>query len=297
MIARREQIRELLKAARARIDPADVGLRGSDKPRSPGLRREDVAVLAGVSVKWYTWLEQGRDVNFSLDVVERVAAALALPPAERRYLTALIQRRSPTGGEQDGSITDSLWRTVQLAPVPAMVMTRRWDIVGWNRLVARVFRDYNTVPRAARNLLRIILTDRDYQSDLSGYAVIVRRLLREFRVDFAECADAQFEHLIAELKLLAPEFERLWRDVEVSETTGGISIVQHDELGELAFDRISYVPEGSAFLRVLLFTPRDPRTVAALGSIVIDAPDFGAPDVGCIRRVPDAGILKHPNRH
>jgi hypothetical protein len=189
---------------------------------------------------------------------------------------------------------------VQFVPVPALVMTRRWDILAWNDLTSRIYRDYAAVPRAQRNLLRIILTDEKYQSDPASFEAMARKLLREFRVDFAQFVDTAFEQLIAELKLCVPHFERLWHDVEICNTMRGASVVQHDELGELSFDRVSYVPEGHSFLRVLMFTPRDLQTariVASLCAETSDTAELPAPDIGAIRKVLDADVVRHTNRH
>lgn len=266
MNARREQVRELLRAARGRIEPSEVGLPGSQKRRSPGLRREDVAVLAGVSVKWYTWLEQGREINFSADVLERVATVLRLSDAERTYLFALTQWRPPTRSVLAGELGETFWQTMQFVPVPLLVMTLRWDILAWNPLLVRVFRDYSKVPEAERNLLRIILTDRKYRSDAS-YDTMIRRLIGEFRVDFGQCAgDPAFEELIAELKRVVPGFERHWHNVEFH-SGQRIAVVQHPELGKLTFDRVSYVVEGGTPLRVLMFVPVDSTTARTVAGI------------------------------
>jgi transcriptional regulator with XRE-family HTH domain len=293
--ARKEQIRELLMSARARIDPHAVGLRRAGRARSPGLRREEVAVLADVSVKWYTWLEQGRDMNFSDDVVGRVAAALRLSASEKKYLGALIKKRPATPVERDANVTEALWRTLQFVPAPALVMTRRWDIVAWNPLIARIYRDYSAVPCAERNLLRIVLTDKQYQVDCAAYERIARKLLGEFRVDFAQFADTGFEELIAELKQIAPDFSRLWKNVEICDSTRGTSVVQHSELGELSFDRVSYVPESNNFLRVLMFTPLDAKTARVVASICSKPHECATPDAA--RRGLEADVVWHTNRH
>jgi hypothetical protein len=295
--ARREQIRELLMNARARIDPHGVGLRRAGRARCPGLRREEVAVLADVSVKWYTWLEQGRDVNFSDDVVGRVAMALRLSATEEKYLSALIKKRAAKPVECEGIMTEALWRTLQFVPAPAMVMTRRWDILAWNPLIARIYRDYSAVRSTERNLLRIILTDKQYQVDCAAYERIARRLLREFRVDFAQFVDAGFEELIAELKQIAPHFERLWKNVETCDSTRGTSVVQHNELGELSFDRVSYVPDSNNFLRVLMFTPLDAKTARVVASICPKPHDYLAPDFAIARNGLEADVVWHTNRH
>ncbi len=292
MDTRKGQLKELLRAARARVDPTEVGLGDALRRKSPGLRREDVAVLAGVSLKWYTWLEQGRDVNFSRDVLDRVSTALRLSASERRYFLALMDTRSPKV-LRDDRISQTLWRIVQHVPVPALVITRRWDLVAWNTRTTRVFRDYGAVPPAERNLLRIILTDEKYQSDPLVFDHICRKLLGEFRLDFGRHAgDPAFGELVAELMQTVPDFERRWKEVELCEAKGG-TVVQHDELGELSFDRVSYVPEDRPFLRVLMFVPRDPRTAHIIASMfpegepVPRAPEYAA----------EPYVLRHTNRH
>lgn len=298
MDARREQIRGLLTAARARIDPCEVGIRRAGRLRSPGLRREDVAVLAGVSVKWYTWLEQGREVNFSTDVVSRVASVLKLSSAEQSYLAALTRRPSGVPREYAVRLTDTLWRTIRYMPVPAMVMTRRWDILAWNGLMTRVFRDYGAFPDADRNLLRIILTDKRYQSDWKAFEELARKLLREFRIDFGQFAgDPDFEALVVELKASVPDFETLWQRVEVCDSSRGVSLIDHSEFGNLAFDRITYVPEGNRYQRVMMFTPQDAVTARVVDSIRPFAPEAVEPDFRTVLKVAEANVLRHTNSH
>jgi transcriptional regulator with XRE-family HTH domain len=297
MIARREQVKEFLRSCRARIEPADVGLRGPCKRRSPGLRREDVAALAGVSVTWYTWLEQGRDINVSADVLERIAASLRLSHDEREFLFSLVHGRpAPRTSESEDEISDSLWRTIQFLPVPALVITLRWDIVAWNDLVAKIFRDYGSIPAAQRNLLRIILTDEQYRN-APDFELLARRLLAKFRVDFSQCAgDDSFDALIADLANCVPNFERLWKTTEIANSLHGVNFIQHHELGELWFDHSSYVPEGSAFLRVLMFIPRDAHTATIVTSLANGAHEAALPTLP-----PDNGRdqkpLLQPDRH
>jgi transcriptional regulator with XRE-family HTH domain len=267
MDARQGQIRELLKRARGRIDPAELGLSVAGRRQVPGLRREDVAVLADVSLKWYTWLEQGRDLNFSDDLLDRVSRVLRLSHAEQAYLIALTRRRSAHSANVANTASDWLRRTVQFSPAPVVAMTLRWDIVAWNELTSRVFRDYGAVPLAERNLLRIFLTDRRYRRDAAAHERLARQMIAEFRGDFARCAgDPAFEALIAELREIVPSFERLWNDVELRDAPRG-TIVRHGELGELYFDRISYVPEHHPSTRVLMFVPGEPNTARIIATL------------------------------
>ncbi|MBN1240159.1 MAG: helix-turn-helix domain-containing protein [Gammaproteobacteria bacterium] len=272
---RRDQIKEFLKECRARVTPEDVGLRPPRRRRTPGLRREDVASLAGVSVTWYTWLEQGRDINVSVDVLERICASLRLTGDERDYLFSLVHGRpAPPLSEREARFTATLWRTIQYLPVPALVMTLRWDIVAWNCLVAAVFRDYGDIPPGDRNLLKIILTDEKYQRDAEAFDTLARRLLAKFRVDYSQCAgDASFEQLIEDLGASVPGFEGLWNCAEIRNSIRGDYVVRHPDLGDLSFEHSSYVPEGSSFLRLLMFVPRDARTASILASLVTDESD------------------------
>jgi transcriptional regulator with XRE-family HTH domain len=292
--ARKAQVRQLLRGARARIDPTEVGLHKALRGRAPGLRREDVAVLAGVSVKWYTWLEQGRDFNFSADLLERVALTLRLSALERAYLLELMQNRAKTDIAHT-PLTATLARTIQFTPVPAIAMTLRWDIVAWNELTARVFRDYDAIPAAERNLLRIVLTEEQYQRDAPVYDGLARNLLAEFRVDFGKCAgDPAFGELIDELHALSPGFERLWSTIELASTQSS-SLVHHDELGDLYFDRISYVPQHSPALRIMMFIPAEPRTAQVIASLATCA----APpsNIVALFAANERHVLRHPNPH
>lgn len=287
MVARKEQIREFLRACRSRVDPADVGLRAPYRRRSPGLRREDVAALAGVSVTWYTWLEQGRDINVSAPVLERVCGSLKLSCAERDYLFSLVHGRpAPRVSEHDEGLSDTLWRTIQYLPVPALIMTMRWDVVAWNCLVAKVFRDYGQIDPADRNLLRIILTDVKYQRDTAAFDELARRLLSKFRVDYSQCADdPAFDDLINELSASVPGFDARWKDAEVRDGMQGCYTIDHNELGRFCFDQSSYVPEGSAYLRLLMFVPHDAETAAKLASLTEAAESERGAEAQVRRRV------------
>jgi len=267
--ARKGQIRDLLRGARARLHPEEFGLRDSGRRKKvPGLRREDVAVLAQVSLKWYTWLEQGRELNFSEELIYRIARALRLVPCEAAYLVALTRRSpSPEVTTAASSTSDWLSRTILFAPVPVLAMTLRWDIVAWNELTTCVFRDYGAVPSAERNLLKIVLTDPRYRRDPEAFEQLVRRLLGEFRLDFGRCAgDPKFEQLIAELCETVPDFARLWSRVELWSAPRA-TVVEHDELGDLYFDRATYLTEYEPPMRVVMFIPGDANTARVIARL------------------------------
>jgi len=232
------------------------------------LRREDVAVLAQVSLKWYTWLEQGRELNFSEELLYRIARALRLLPCEAAYLVALT-RRSPSREVTTTPSSTSEWlrRTILFAPVPVLATTLRWDIVAWNELTTCVFRDYGAVPLAQRNLLKIVLTDPRYRRDPETFEQLARYLLGEFRLDFGRCAgDPKFEQLIAELCETVPDFSRLWSRVELWSTPRA-TVVEHDELGDLCFDRVTYLTAYHPPMRVVMLTPGDANTARVIAGL------------------------------
>jgi len=259
---------EFLRACRGRLTPVKVGLPERRRRRTPGLRREDVAALVGVSVTWYTWLEQGRDIQVSADVLERVSETLRLSPTEREYLFALVQNRPPPPrGWGDARIMPAVRRMIDALAMPAIVMTARWDVVAWNPMVVAVFRDYEKIPPARRNLLRILLVDDAiYQRESALYDTMAQRVLAKFRVDYSQFSgEHEFEALIEELERESEAFRRLWNSPEVRGHSEGV--VEYPQHGGLKLEHTSYVPEGASGLRLVIYAPHDETTAAKLDQI------------------------------
>src|SRR5262245_40804182 len=170
---------EFLRQCRARIKPADVGLPQARLTRSGGLRREDVAAISGVSASWYTWLEQGRDMRVSDDVLERLCQTLKLSEDERIYLFSLVQRRLPRPNRDAVAehAPPEIVRMVNALNVPSIVMNLRWDVLAWNRINSLIFRDYGTRPASERNLLEILLVRPVHHMDASQLESTARRLV------------------------------------------------------------------------------------------------------------------------
>jgi transcriptional regulator with XRE-family HTH domain len=245
-----------------------LGLPEADRRRTPGLRREDVAALAGVSVTWYTWLEQGRDIQVSAAVLERVSATLQLSPDEREYLFALVQHRpAPPLEWHRVDVSPSLARMIGRLNLPAIVMTARWDVLAWNGLVCRVLRDYERIPAERRNLLRLLLVDDPvYAEDPQIFEAMAHRVVAKFRVDYSTYAgDAEFEELIAELTATSDAFRRLWNSPEVVGRSE--AIVRHPQLGGITLEHTSYVPEGSHGLQVVIYAPYDEESAAKIEAL------------------------------
>jgi transcriptional regulator with XRE-family HTH domain len=265
----RAQLSEFLKNCRARLQPAAVGLPQATRRRTPGLRREDVAALAGLSATWYTWLEQGRDVRASDRILESLSRTLRLSPEERDYLFSLAQSRpAPLQPSQPQDVPETVKRTLDALNVPAEVINPRWDVVYWNPMVKRCFRDYDALPPERRNLMRILMTSPEYQEDPVEYEAMARRIIAKLRVDYSQAAgDASFDALIEELNEVSPMFRELWRSPEIRSRSEGVHLLKHPQLGGITFEHTSYVVEGVPSLRVVIFSPHDSESAAKIAQL------------------------------
>ena len=267
--AQRVQLSDFLKACRGRINPAEAGVPVVGRRRTKGLRREDVAVLSGVSATWYTWLEQGREVRVSDQVLESLSRTLRLSEEERDHLFFLAQHRPATvKPDLQADVSASVRFTLEALNLPALVMNLRWDVVYWNKAMACAIRDYAAIAPGDRNLMRILLTSPERRADAADYEVMARRVLAKLRVDYGRAgADPAFDALIDELHETCPIFHRLWRDPEIVGHSDGVHTERHPVVGELTFAHSSYVLEGAPALRAVIYAPYDAQSAAKLARI------------------------------
>ena len=269
----RIQLSEFLKSCRGRLSPLDVGLPETSRRRTPGLRREDVAVLAGVSVTWYTWLEQGRDVRASARVLENISTTLRLSAEERDYLFSLVQSRpAPLAVDKAPEVPASVQRMIDALDLPAYVMTLKWDVLAWNRMVTAVFRDFSTMAPQRRNMIKILLVDDPrYQADPKEYHAVARRVLSKLRVDYSQSAgDPEFDAFIEEMMRTCPIFARLWGSTEIRTRSEGLHSFPHPVLGMIDYEHTSYAIEGQPTLRVVIFAPQNEQSAAKLRRIATE---------------------------
>ncbi len=248
---------EFLKRCRTRMDPAELGLPQPRRKRTEGLRREDVAALSGVSVSWYTWLEQGRDMRVSDDVLERLCHTLRLSEDERVYLFSLVQHRVPRAPRHaPPEAPPEIVRMINGLNVPAIIMNLRWDVLAWNRLNTLIYRDYNNMPAGERNLLEILLSRKTSHLSPADLESTARRLIARLRFDYSKNDDdPRFEALIRRLDASSPVFRRIWRIPEFSLRAFGVYRFKHPRYGELAFEHTSNVPDGHPHIRVVICMP------------------------------------------
>ena len=258
---------EFLRRCRTRMNPTELGLPESKRKRTQGLRREDVAALSGVSASWYTWLEQGRDMRVSDDMLERLCQTLRLSEDERVYLFSLVQHRSPRvrRGEARSEAPPEVVRMVDRLSVPSIAMNLRWDVLAWNRLNCVFFRDYGTLLPADRNLLEILFTRPVRYVSPADFESMARRLVARLRFDYSKNADdPRFDALIRRLDTQSPVFRRLWRIPEFSLRGYGIHRFNHPRYGALAFEHTSCVPDGHPNIRVVICLPENAAAKRAI---------------------------------
>jgi transcriptional regulator with XRE-family HTH domain len=260
LAARRRQSGEFLRSRRERLTPSDVGLPDGVRRRTPGLRREEVALLAGVGATWYTWLEQGRDVRPSAEVLSALAEALRLDAAERRHLYILNDRSlpepRPTGPER---VEQPLLRMLDsLTSQPAYVLGRRWDVLAWNRAAELLFGDYGELDGDHRNIMHIVFANKAHRKLLIDWGEVARTALAMFRADSARYAgDADFERLIGTLMRVSPEFRELWPRQDVLRSLGSYKRIKHPVAGRMTFEYTSFEVTGQADMKLIVYTPLD----------------------------------------
>lgn len=253
-----------LRDRRERIHPATTARR-----RTPGLRREEVAARAGVSVTWYTWLEQGRGGMPSDEVLERLARALELDDANREMLFLLAHDRPPPRRPAPpAAVTPSLQRVLDSISVPAFVKTPTFQIVAWNRAAVAVLGDYAAVPERDRNLLRRVFAPGS--EDKVHHVKDVRRsLVASFRVDIARAgASDESTALIDELMQTSPDFRSLWEEGEIRSHGGFQKRLVRPDVGEIVLESSVFQVEGSEGLSMLVLSPASEASACAIAQLI-----------------------------
>ncbi len=256
---RREELADFLRTKRSSLQPDEVGLPDGGRRRTPGLRREEVALLAGVGTTWYTWLEQGRDVRASLEVLEAVARALRLTPAERTHLILLGrgEQAPPCKAPAEG-VSPTVRRLVEnIGPGPAYLLGRRWDYLAWNQAFELVFGWEPGSDPLSRNHVWLWFMDPARRKLCSGdWATSARLMVAKFRADSARnIGDPAFEELIAALSSSSPEFRKLWKRHEVAGSGAGRKELEHPTVGLLAFDHAVFQHGDTGEQRLILYSP------------------------------------------
>lgn len=252
---RHHELAAFLRSRRARVSPEQVGLPEGNRRRTPGLRRGEVAMLAGVSLEWYTWLEQGRDIHVSVQVLESLVRALQLDVNERTHLFLLALRQPPPVDTfSQTMISPTLQRFIdQLGTSAACVVDARLNVLAWNKAFCAVFGDYATMSERERNMIWRLFTSPSLDKQWEEHA---RVYLAQFRAGYDRfLEDPWWTIQIAELNRFSPEFRALWMRHDVLNVPEGRKSMQHPLVGELSFEFLWFQTIDSSDLRILIHTP------------------------------------------
>ncbi|MGW9185503.1 helix-turn-helix transcriptional regulator [Agromyces sp. NPDC055661] len=264
--ARRGELGAFLRSRRARITPEQVGLPAGGRRRTPGLRREEVAQLAGIGVTWYTWLEQGRDITASEQVLVAVSRTLRLDPHEHAHLFTLAGMTDPLSGLDCTAVTPSMTALMgKLDPYPVMVRNARCDILAFNPGFSWLMGELDALPFDERNLLVQSLLNPVWRARTIDWEEQVRRLVADFRAAWAEhVSEPAWRSLVKRLTAESPMFAQLWDRCDVSREPLTTRSFDHPTAGLLSFD-VSQLHAGlHSEITMFTFVPADDATAAKL---------------------------------
>ncbi|TIT03878.1 helix-turn-helix transcriptional regulator [Mesorhizobium sp.] len=256
--SRRRELGAFLRSRRERLTPSDTGIPTGRRRRTPGLRREEVAMIAGVGTTWYTWLEQGREVRPSVEVLTALCEALRLDTAEKRHLFILAGRQQPERRTVEPEKIDGplLHMLQSLVLQPAYVVGRRWDVLAWNPAAAAVFGDYGLLEGDARNIVHMVFTNPHHRRLLVDWEELARAVIASFRAESAKyVGDPDFERLIALMTRSSPEFRTWWPLRDVARELTGVKHVRHPTAGSMAFEHMSFSIDDGSDMKLIVYTP------------------------------------------
>ncbi|MCK9188983.1 helix-turn-helix transcriptional regulator [Acidithiobacillus sp.] len=260
-----------LRDRRTKLDPAALGF-SSERRRTLGLRREEVAQRANISTTWYTCLEQGRSGAPSAAVLNRLSRALMLTDAEREHLFLLGLGRPPEARYRgNNDVTPRLQSVLDaLDPSPALIRTAIWDVLAWNRAATVMLVDYGKLLPDQRNLLRMMFLNPYARTIQNDWESVARFVVGAFKLDTARAgAAAEVELLVDELCRLSPDFRRMWRDNEVHGAHGdAVKHIHHPVLGPLAFQYSAFSVDGRTDLSMVVYNPATPHDAERITSLI-----------------------------
>ncbi|WP_330267048.1 helix-turn-helix transcriptional regulator [Streptomyces griseorubiginosus] len=256
---RRHELAAFLRHRREHITPEQVGLPRGARRRTPGLRREEVAHLSAVGVTWYTWLEQARDIQVSVQVLDALARALLLDPVERAHLFQLAGAVDPTPATVCPSITPGLRLVLdQLGPIPACVSNSRYDILAYNRTYGLLLCDLDAVPPEDRNAMLLSYTHEEWRSSIVHLKDTQRLMAARFRAGMAgHLAEPAWKTLLKRLRCESAEFREVWDRHEVGASRPRRKEFRNRYVGLIAVDHTDLWLSPETGSRMVTYAPAD----------------------------------------
>jgi transcriptional regulator with XRE-family HTH domain len=272
---RRAELAAFLRSRRERISPEQAGLAPGLRRRTPGLRREEVAQLAGVGVTWYTWLEQGRPINASTQVLGAVARTLLLDQAEREHLFRLADipdAATAAGGGQDAC--EQMPAEIQgildaLLPLPAGVLNERFDLLGWNAAYAVLWPSVISTDTAERNVLWLTFLHAECCHPYVNRHEQLSRLVAQLRGAYGRhVGEPAWTTFVRRLQARSPHFARLWAEHDVASQATYLKIFRHPAYDRLAMTTTSLAVLAVPGTRVVVYTPADEVTRESIAALL-----------------------------
>ncbi|MFE0385154.1 helix-turn-helix transcriptional regulator [Streptomyces bungoensis] len=258
---RRHELAAFLRSRRERIAPEQVGLPRGVRRRTPGLRREEVAQLAAVGVTWYTWLEQARDIQVSVQVLDALARTLMLDASERAHLFQLAGATDPTPAASCSGVTDAQRELLrQLEPVPACIQNSRYDILAYNRTYARLLCDLDAIPPEDRNCMLLVHTNSDWRASIVHLDETMRLMAARLRASMAgHLAEPAWKMLVKRLSE-SPEFRENWERYEVVGNRTKTKEFLNPYVGRLSLVHTDLWLSPQSGARMVTYTPKNEET-------------------------------------
>ena len=252
----RDAFGDFLRSRREKLNPKTVGLSSVRRRRTPGLRREEVAELAGIGVDWYIRLEQGRAISPSVTTIDALARALRLSKVEHAHLRALVGNADRRAFTRE-TVPDGLRRLVENLDQPAYITGRRWDVLAWNAAAADIFTDFGRVPDADRNILIYMLIDPDARRLFGAtWADEAKRMVAQFRTTHDLWAgDPAFLDLLERLRHGSSEFAIWWEAHDIRGGGAGQKLLSHPKRGLLRFEYATFQANEDPALKLAIYTP------------------------------------------
>jgi transcriptional regulator with XRE-family HTH domain len=263
---RRKELAAFLRSRRERIKPAQVGMPAGGRRRTPGLRREEVAQLAGVGVTWYTWLEQGRPITVSAQVLDSVGRVLRLDADERAHLFTLAGATDPTAAVAQEPVSPALQAVLaSLEPLPARIVSDRWDVLAYNRAESALLGDYAELPERERNIMWLMFTQPAWRRMLLDWEQDGPRVVAQFRAAMAaHVGEPAWADLARDLSARSAEFAALWDRHDVGSPSSRVKRYLHPTVGLLALESSTLFLSERPGARLTIYTPVDDAARAGL---------------------------------
>lgn len=254
--AKPKSLGQFIQAQRALLSPAEVGLPAGMRRRTPGLRREEVAQLCGISVTWYTWIEQGRTASISPDVLTRISEVLRLSRAKHAYLFELANKKTPDRKAAPAEdVPQAILDIVRGMKTPAYLLDRYWNAVAWNRSAKTLFAGWLDRQDTPKNLLYFMFCDPAAQALVEQWEHRALRLVAEFRADSSAIQDEpEIKALIAQLSAGSGVFKRAWARQDVIDREGGERKFNHPLKGPLSYRQVTFRVANRTDLKLVVLT-------------------------------------------